>query len=399
MSTIAGAKQAVKHAIRGYLHKDMEGNYVMKERNRIPLYLEGAPGIGKTEIVEQVARELELGFVSFSLVHHTRNSLLGLPVIETLPNGDKYTKYTMSEIIAKVQEQVADGRKEGILLLDEFPCMSETIMPVMLAFLQTKNIGEHCLPEGWVIVLCGNQVQYNKSARKFDSAVLDRLRKIEIAFDTSCFIAYGKELGLEPLVLDYLELYPEHAYRCREKEGMKELVTCRGWENLSHALRVYRELGQNPDAEFVGQFIKSQEICSSFMGYKNQCEIGISKEEMEEILEGKGFEHYKERILQLSMKQRGILIECLCGLMEVKETKAERGKEKFREVGEWLGNVLDMVQEADPAGVLREWVIRQVGKSDLLMRTVSMVKVPQYLEYAREIAGGVENKFLDLKEE
>lgn len=396
MYTIAGAKQAVKHAVKGYLYKDADGTYVMKERNRVPLYLEGAPGIGKTELTEQVAQELGLGFVSFSLVHHTRNSLLGLPVIETLESGDKYTTYTMSEVIAKVQEQVDAGMKEGILLLDEFPCMSETIMPAMLAFLQTKNIGEHRLPEGWVIVLCGNPVQYNKSARKFDSAVLDRLRKIEIEFEAACFIEYGKKIGLEPLIMDYLELRPEHVYRCREKEGVRELVTCRGWENLSHALRVYEELGQELDEECVRQFIKSEEICESFIQYVQQCQVGISREEMEDILEGMGFEHYKERILKLSMKQRMQVADYVCEVLEVRPTMAGGGKAKYRQIGQWIGNVMDMMKEVDPTGILEERVVQKINNSDLLYRTVSNVEVPQYLAYAAQVAGDVQNKFLNL---
>lgn len=386
MYTVEKAKQAVKQAIMGYLYKDETGSYVMKERNRLPLYLEGAPGIGKTELVEQVASELELGFLSFSLVHHTRNSLLGLPVIETLENGDKYTTYTISEIIAKVQEQVAAGCREGILLLDEFPCMSETIMPVMLAFLQTKNIGEHHLPEGWVIVLCGNPPKFNKAARRFDSAVLDRLRKIETEFDPACFIEYGKSIGVEPIILSYLELHPEHAYRCQETNGAHELVTCRGWENLSHAIRVYRELGQEPDADCVQQFIKSEEICHSFMLYVQQCKIGISKDEMEEILKGIGFEKYKNLIISLSPMQKIKLADELCSLTESKPTIAETGKARYRELGIRLGNVLDMMKEVDSTGMLEERVFRWVNGNELLARTVATVKVPAYLALADSIA-------------
>lgn len=399
MYTVAGAKQAVKQAIQGYLHKDGEGHYVMQERNRLPLYLEGAPGIGKTELVEQVAKELSLGFVSFSLVHHTRNSLLGLPVIETLKNGDKYTTYTMSEIIAKVQEKTEEGYTEGVLLLDEFPCMSETIMPVMLAFLQTKNIGEHRLPEGWVIVLCGNPPKFNKTARRFDSAVLDRLRKIETEFDANCFIEYGKCIGLEPVVLSYLELHPEHAYRCQEKDGIPELVTCRGWENLSHAIRVYRELGQELDEECVRQFIKSGEICNNFMSYERHCKIGLSKEEIEGILDGRSFEKSKQQILKLSVTQRLQLTDHLCTLLETMPLMEETWKTRLegtdslrakqRIIGSWISNIFDMMQEVDSTGMLAQRVFQRINKNQLLARVVYTVKIPQYLAIADHIAGNV----------
>lgn len=285
--TIAKAKAAIKDGITAYLNKDEAGIYRMKEVNCLPFYLEGAPGIGKTEIVCQIADEMNIGFVSFSMVHHTRNSLLGLPVIKDLENGDKYTSYTMSEVIAKVFESVADGHEEGILLLDEFPCMSESVMPAMLAFLQTKNIGTHTLPRGWVIVLCGNPAKYNKQSRSFDAAVTDRIRKIEIEYSLYDFCAYAEKNNFNSVILSYLDNHPEHIYRFVKAKDKDELVTCRGWENLSHALDLYEELGQSIDVPCVQQFIKSEEIASAFTEYYKQQMCGMTEIERKNIFAGK----------------------------------------------------------------------------------------------------------------
>jgi hypothetical protein len=381
MYTISDAKSAVKEAIKGYLYKDEEGHYVMEERNRLPIYLEGAPGIGKTEIVEQISRELGLGFVSFSMVHHSRNSLLGLPVINVLKNGDKYTTYTISEVIAKVDESVGQGNSEGILLLDEFPCMSETVMPAMLAFLQTKNIGLHYLPEGWVIVLCGNPQEYNKASKKFDASILDRIRKIEVEFDAQCFISYGKEQGLEDVILSYLELQPSHAYRCSNEKGETELVTCRGWENLSHAIKIYNKLEQTIDGNMIGQFIKSVKISNSFLNYYRQWQIGLTIKEIDDILSGTGFKKYREKITnELNYRQQWLLTDYLCERLGSRDTKEETGAARYKEIAGWMSNVLDMIKEIDGNGILCEKAFRIIGRSELLLKVVSSVKVPEYLE-------------------
>lgn len=63
----------------------------------------GPPGIGKTQIMEQIARECEIGLVAYTITHHTRQSAVGLPFIkEEQYDGKTYsvTEYTMSEIIA-----------------------------------------------------------------------------------------------------------------------------------------------------------------------------------------------------------------------------------------------------------------------------------------------------------
>lgn len=294
--TIAEAKQAVKDGIEVYLTKDERGRYYIREINRLPFYLEGKPGIGKTEIVKQVADELGIGFVSFSLTHHTRNSLLGLPVIKDLEGG-KYTEYTMSEIIAKVLEKKAEGMNEGILLLDEFSCVSESIMPAMLAFLQTKNIGTHTLPEGWVIVLCGNTPESNRNAKKLDTVILDRVRKINIEFDADVFIDYAECKNMHNGIISYLKSNPSDVYSHKRDGKDEQLVTCRGWENLSHALYGAERLDKTVDEYFVGQFIKSDSITHNFCVYYKAFSDKITYEDVENILHGRKLGEYANKYM------------------------------------------------------------------------------------------------------
>ncbi len=296
MSSIKDAKQYIMDGIKVYLLKDDKGNYLMNEVNRLPFYLEGCPGIGKTEIVSQIAKELELGFVSFSLTHHTRNSLLGLPVIKDLDCG-KYTEYTMSEIIAKVMEAKESGYEEGILLLDEFSCVSDSILPAMLAFLQTKNIGAHSLPEGWVIVLCGNPPEYNKSARRFDAAILDRIRRISIELDQEVFLDYAINKNYHDNIVQYIKLNPDDMYKVSSKKGEESLVTCRGWENLSHAIKGMESIGKNINEDLVSQFIKDEKIAAEFTRFWLLNKVGLTTKDIDDILNGrlkKYYDRYKD---------------------------------------------------------------------------------------------------------
>jgi hypothetical protein len=285
---------------------------------------------------------------------------------------------------------VEKGEREGILLLDEFPCMSETVMPAMLAFLQTKNIGTHHLPEGWVIVLCGNPPEYNRASRKFSPPILDRIRKIEVKFDPDCFLAYGKETGMEEIILSYLEIHPDHVYRCSEENGKTELVTCRGWENLSHAMNVYGTLEQCVDRDLVEQFIKSGEISDSFLMYYKQWMTGFSRKEMEDILEGRGFEKYRAKITKdFSYRQQWMLTECLCEMLTTKKTKDEAGRGRYREISGWMSNVLDLIKAVDENGILLEKAFRFINRSELLVDVVNNVETPEYLELCDRFIGDV----------
>lgn len=184
---IKEAKTQIKNAIQAYLVKDEFGNHQIPIERQRPIFLVGPPGIGKTAIMEQIASELGVALVSYSMTHHTRQSALGLPFIEKkVYGGQEYSvsEYTMSEIIASVYDMMErTGLKEGILFLDEINCVSETLAPTMLQFLQYKIFGRHRVPDGWIIVTAGNPPEYNNSVREFDIVTWDRLKRIDVEAD------------------------------------------------------------------------------------------------------------------------------------------------------------------------------------------------------------------------
>ena len=125
--------------------------------------------------------------MAYTITHHTRQSAVGLPFIkEKTFDGKSYsvTEYTMSEIIYSIYQYMEEsGKKEGILFIDEINCVSETLAPTMLQFLQCKTFGNQAIPEGWIIVAAGNPPEYNRSVHDFDFVTLDRVRKIDIEAD------------------------------------------------------------------------------------------------------------------------------------------------------------------------------------------------------------------------
>ena len=104
---IEQAKIQIKNATIAYFTKNNHGEYKIPIERQRPVFLVGPPGIGKTAIMEQIASELNVGLVSYSMTHHTRQSALGLPFItKKVYNGVEYSvsEYTMSEIIASIYE-------------------------------------------------------------------------------------------------------------------------------------------------------------------------------------------------------------------------------------------------------------------------------------------------------
>ena len=207
---IKEAKEQIKQAMTAYFTQDEFSNYEIPIARQRPVFLMGAPGIGKTAIMEQIAQELGVALVSYSMTHHTRQSALGLPfIIRKTYGGVEYdvSEYTMSEIIATVYETMEKSRlKQGILFLDEINCVSETLAPSMLQFLQFKTFGRHTVPDGWIVVTAGNPPEYNKSVREFDVVTLDRLKRMDIKPDFEAWKEYAYKIGVHPAIMTYLEI-------------------------------------------------------------------------------------------------------------------------------------------------------------------------------------------------
>lgn len=288
--TINDAKDLIRDTVRIYLAKDKYGEYLIPYMKQRPVYMVGAPGIGKTAIIEQVAREFNIPVVSFSMTHLTIDNAIGVPVIRKIPFGDHYydvAEYTVSEIIASVYHVVFDSKKtEGILFLDEINCVSDTLAPLMLLFLQYKKFGNKQLPPGWVIITAGNPPEYNKSVQEFDLATMDRLKYILVEPDVNVWMVYARKHDIHGAISAFLESHKDMFYSAKQTDFGQEYVTARGWEDLSKTLQLY-ELEQIPvTLVLIRQYITDQTISEEFFQYYSTYIEYKDKKYYEKMLSG-----------------------------------------------------------------------------------------------------------------
>lgn len=328
---IKQAKEEIKHTVTAYLKKDDEGRYKIPLIRQRPVLLMGPPGIGKTQIMEQIAEECRIGLVAYTITHHTRQSAVGLPFIKEMEfAGKEYsiTEYTMSEIIASVYRKIEEGCPEGILFIDEINCVSETLAPTMLQFLQCKTFGNQAVPEGWIIVAAGNPPEYNKSVREFDMVTLDRVRCMQVEADLGVWKAYARSRHIHGAILSYLELRPKNFYRVEADVDGLQFVTARGWEDLSILMQTYEEMGLPVDETVVGEFLHHKDVAEDAAAYfdlyqKYKDDYGIPL-----ILEGKIRPEVFARIYDAAFDERLSVVNLL--LDGLQNLFRSYGKEKAK---------------------------------------------------------------------
>lgn len=318
---IKQAKEQIQNAMKAYFTKDTFGNYLIPIERQRPIFLMGPPGIGKTAIMEQVASELGVGLVSYSMTHHTRQSALGLPFIEKkVYGGVEYSvsEYTMSEIIASVYDMMErTGLKEGILFLDEINCVSETLAPAMLQFLQYKIFGRHRVPEGWIVVTAGNPPEYNNSVREFDIVTWDRLKRIDVEPDYDVWKEYAYKKGIHAAILTYLDIKKSDFYKIETTVDGKSFVTARGWSDLSDMMKLYEQHGLVIDEKLVAQYLQNKKIAKEFAIYYDLFNKYKSDYQVDKILSGSAPAAIKERAKVARFDERlallGLLLDAITG--------------------------------------------------------------------------------------
>ena len=313
------AKTQIKNAITAYFAKDEYDTYLIPLEKQRPVFLMGPPGIGKTAIMEQIASELGVGLLSYSMSHHTRQSALGLPfIVHKNYEGLEcdVSEYTMSEIISSIYELMkSSGIREGILFLDEINCVSETLAPLMLQFLQYKVFGRHRVPNGWIVVTAGNPPEYNNSVREFDVVTWDRVKRIDVEPDYQTWKEYAYKVGVHGAIISYLDAKHEDFYRIETGVDGKTFVTARGWVDLSSIIKAYEAKDLPVDELLIGQYIQNPKIAKSFAIYYDLFKKYRSDYQIEQILAGEATEEMVEKAKAARFDERltvlGLLIDAV----------------------------------------------------------------------------------------
>lgn len=314
---VSEAKEEIKRTMKMYLDKDEKGEYTVPCREWRPVFMEGAPGIGKRAVIEQTAAELEVALVVCSMAHHTRQSALGHAIsVKKEYEGRNWqaSEYAMGEIMGAVYETMKESEeKEGILFLDEADCASDALMPAVLQLLQHRTLGGKRLPEGWVMAVSGNLPEYDRAVRRFGLAVRDRMNCFRVEADFNVWKAYAYVQAVHGAVMSFLEINRDCFCYVDAAADSREYATPRGWLALSSAVRSYEKKGFPVKRGLVLQYITSREIADRFLVHYGAFLRQRTQYPVEGILEGERVQWIREDAPKLEREER---IMFMAGLLE-----------------------------------------------------------------------------------
>ena len=190
-----------------------------------PVFIWGAPGIGKSALVEKFAKEVGLPCVSLLGSQLAPEDIIGIPQIK----GDT-SEFLPPKMIAI--------REPYVLFLDELNACTQEVQKAFYSLIHEKRIGEYHLPEGSIVIGAGNRAQDSAIVKTMSSALINRMFHVQLKADPTQWLTWAYEEGLHPWVIDYITQRPDHLFSEPPKTE-EPYSTPRSWHMLSDALKEY----------------------------------------------------------------------------------------------------------------------------------------------------------------
>lgn len=200
-----------------------------------PVFIWGAPGIGKSALVEKFADEVGLPCVSMLGSQLAPEDIIGIPQIR-----GNTSEFLPPKMIAREEPYV--------LFLDELNACSQEVQKAFYSLIHEHRIGEYHLPKGSIVIGAGNRAQDGAIVKTMSSALLNRMFHVQLKVDATQWLTWAYENNVHPWVIDYITQRPDHLFMDPPKTE-EPYSTPRSWHCLSDALTAYgagkRDLDEN----------------------------------------------------------------------------------------------------------------------------------------------------------
>lgn len=200
--------------------------------------LHGRPGVGKSQIVADLAHQIRAQLFDIRLTTIEPQDLRGLPY---------YDHAAKKTVWYRPEDLPDDPDHPAILFLDELTAASPTLQPTVYGLLQERRVGRHQLPDSVLIVAAGNTVDDGAIAYEMGTALSDRLIHMQVVADPKDWLErYAVDNALSPLVTAFLRARPDLLDTTEEALRRGEMIACtpRAWERVSNIVKAVSDKRQ-----------------------------------------------------------------------------------------------------------------------------------------------------------
>ena len=193
-----------------------------------PLMIWGAPGIGKSTVIRDLAKEYNVGFIDVRLAQREPIDIRGLPV-----PGENGVEWQVSS------EWPRDKESKGIILFDELTSADRSLQVAAYEFILDRRLGDlYKVPEGWYICAAGNRVEDRAVSTTMSSALANRFMHIELESDVENWIDWALQHKIHPSVSGFIRFRPQMLFNQTDENLERGWTTPRSWERVSTMIKI-----------------------------------------------------------------------------------------------------------------------------------------------------------------
>ena len=331
-----------------------------------PVFIWGAPGIGKSALVEEFSMEVGLECVSLLGSQLAPEDIIGIPQIR-----GETSEFLPPKMIAR--------KEPYVLFLDELNACSQEVQKAFYSLIYERRIGEYHLPEGSIVIGAGNRTQDAAIVKTMSSALINRMFHVQLKPDVKNWLTWAYGNGIHSWVTDYISQRPDHLFSEPPKTE-EPFSTPRSWHMLSDALKEFGAGEKEISIETI-RMLAYGSITASHVGmfaaFVKQLD---NKYLLEDIIKGDARwpEKPEDRdvLYFLAQSFRARLLHDLpqkkAEIDKKNQYFAHRANSLLKELAQLNYELAQMVVSADDGKVLPEWFMIEIVRD--LPRLVAQEK-------------------------
>lgn len=251
---------------------DLKNSLESLINSKVPVFIWGNPGVGKSSLVKQIANEKNMNFIDLRLSLLDPTDLRGIPFFESETKSAVWAK---PEFLPNT-----NSKEEGILFLDEINSAPPTIQAAAYQLILDRKIGEYTLPLNYAIIAAGNYETDRGVTYRMPTPLANRFVHLDFDLDFDEWKRWAYTSNIDTRIISFLSYKSESLFTFDAKSKEKSFATPRSWSYVDDILKSKLEIN------LLEEVISGAVGKDSAVEFMNYCKIMKDLPDINTILDG-----------------------------------------------------------------------------------------------------------------
>ena len=197
-----------------------------------PVMLWGPPGVGKSQMVAQVAQKNNVEVIDIRLSQMEPSDLRGIPFRDNV---------SVEWAIPSMLPNESRHGNKGILFLDEITSAAPSVSAAAYQLILDRRLGQYSVPKGWAIFAAGNRQGDRGVTYTMPAPLANRFSHFEVDINLDDWVAWAYTNNIDDRIIAFLRFRPDLLFDFDPEHNPVAFPSPRSWEFAHRALQKFCE--------------------------------------------------------------------------------------------------------------------------------------------------------------